>query len=186
MTLPTILSAGLPAEALLGLIDARERELDEEPMADLAELEGHARATAGALQRAIATVTGGDQERASRIGTAYGLIGILRATGHLARRSRILLPSDLLKQHGVRRDAVLAGRDSPELHRVVESVVGAAQARLSGLRARRGEAASPLLMITRHEAKEIRRLNFDPFRAADVGKPAWLALRLLVLQTFGL
>ncbi|WP_159713453.1 phytoene/squalene synthase family protein [Geminicoccus flavidas] len=180
--LPLIQAAGLGDASLVAMVDARERELDERPMADLGELLAHARATAGLLQESLAAVAGGDPVRARRIGTGYGLMGILRATGHLAARGQILLPDDLLRRHGVGRDALLAGKPGPGLAEVAAMVALAARDELRGLRPLRGEPATPLLLITRHQLRMLDRLDHDPFAAATIGRPPLLALRLLVLQ----
>ncbi|WP_222182977.1 phytoene/squalene synthase family protein [Geminicoccus harenae] len=180
--LPLIQAAGLDDAALVAMVDARERELDERPVADLGELLAHVRATAGLLQENLAVIAGGDRERARRIGTGYGLVGILRATGHLARHGQIMLPDDLLRQHGVGRDALLAGKPGPGLAEVAAVVALAARDELRSLRPVRGEPATPLLLITRHQLRMLDRLDHDPFAAAAIGRPPLLALRLLVLQ----
>jgi phytoene/squalene synthetase len=186
MALPLVQQTGLPDMELEALVDRRERELDEAPLADLAELVAHARGTAGALQAAVASVTGGDRDRAVRIGTAYGLVGILRATGHLASHGRLMLPADLLGRHGITRDQVLAGEAGDGLRDVVRHVAEAARAELRGLRPRRGEAATPLLLIVRHQLRELARDGHDPFAAASIARSPLLALRLLLLQATGL
>jgi len=180
--LPLIQAAGLDDAALVAMVDARERELDERPIADLGELLAHVRATAGLLQESLAAVAGGDPVRARRIGTAYGLMGILRATGHLARHGQILLPDDLLRQHGVGRDALLAGKAGPGLAEVAAVVALEARDELRNLRPVRGEPATPLLLITRHQLRMLDRLDNDPFAAAAIGRPPLLALRLLILH----
>jgi phytoene synthase len=184
--LPLVLQAGLPVQDIEALIDAREREVDDTPIASLEELVTHARATAGGLQRVVAAITGGDPGRGERIGTAYGLIGILRATGYLARRSRTFLPSELLQARGVSRDRILAGQMSDGLASVVKEVLAAAKAEIEGLRPLRGEPATPLLLIDRYQARAIERGGHDPFAAATVERPPLLAARLLLLQTTGL
>jgi phytoene synthase len=186
LALPLVQQAGLGDAELEALVDGRERELDEAPIADLAELVAHTRNTAGILQADVAAVTGGDRGRAARIGTAYGLVGILRATGHLAGRGRLMLPADLLARHGVTRDRVLAGEAGEGVRAVVRQVADAARAELQGLRPRRGEAATPLLLIARYQLRTLGRGGYDPFGAASIGRPPLLALRLLLLQGTGL
>jgi phytoene synthase len=186
LALPLVQQAGLSDAELEALIDCRERELDETPIADLAEFVAHARGTAGALQAGVAAITGGDRERAARIGTAYGLIGILRATGHMAGHNRLMLPADLMARHGVTKDQVLAGEVGAGLREVVRQIAEAARAELQGLRPRRGEAATPLLLIVRYQIRALERGGHDPFGAASIGRPPHLALRLLLLQGIGL
>ena len=169
MALPLIQEAGVDDASLEAMIDARERELEEAPISDLRELVEHARSTAGALQQVIATITGGDLVRACKIGTAYGLVGTLRATRHLAARGRCLLPADLLAAHDVRRDNVMAMCVEDSLRTIVSAVAGAADAEIAAISAMRREAATPLLLIVRYQLACLRELNFDPFAAATIG-----------------
>jgi len=105
---------------LLALVDAREPALERVVVGTPAELEDFAAATGGALQRLIYRVLGGAEaeaaEAAQRIGTASGLLGLLRALAIEA--SRVSPPPEpatiaavIAAGAGRARDLVRAGRD---------------------------------------------------------------------------
>ena len=91
--LAAMLDHGWVAEAdLQALIDAREPALDGAVTGTPGELEAFAAATGGALQELVYRVLGGADtaaaQAAQKIGTAFGLIGLLRALAIEARRAR--------------------------------------------------------------------------------------------------
>ncbi len=63
---------------LEGIVDARERDLDPAPAANLDDLEAYARATAGALNAALWQGTPA-AAAAADAGTAFALIGLMRS-----------------------------------------------------------------------------------------------------------
>ncbi len=89
----------IDAAALQQMIDAREPALAEAAGGDAAEIERFVAATSGSLQDAIYTALGGMEPAmaaaARQIGTAFGLIGIVRAVAHevLARPPESTAPS---------------------------------------------------------------------------------------------
>jgi 15-cis-phytoene synthase len=107
--LSAAIGAGLVAPGdLLPLIEARENEVygDFETLADWRAwlLMG-----AGGLAVAAARTLGAVQPEAVRpVGAAYGVAGVLRATGVLAAQGACLLPRDLLAAHGLSAEAFLA------------------------------------------------------------------------------
>ncbi len=87
--------AGLVDAAVLdAIVVARERDLDPEPPADLAELEAYARATSGALHRHLWRDSKAAQT-AEDAGTAFALIGLARAERINQARNRPWAPKVL-------------------------------------------------------------------------------------------
>jgi 15-cis-phytoene synthase len=103
--LDTVLLRQLPGSALLRIIDAREFDLAEEPMAELAGLETYAAETAGTLFQLSAQLLAGGEfasfEAVSRpAGVAYGLATLRReAVGAHAwrRQARLYLDEAMAK-----------------------------------------------------------------------------------------
>ena len=102
---------------LLAVIEAREREVygDFETIADWRAwlLIG-----AGGLAVAAARALGApDPDAARRFGAAYGVAGVLRATGILAAQGTCLLPREVLARHGLSAEAFVvepgAAPDAP-------------------------------------------------------------------------
>ena len=104
----------LDRAAFDGLLDAREADLEPGPPADLAALERYAAATDGALTALMLAAAGAASapalEAARRVGTAWALVGALRAAAHHAAHGRVMLPADLLTHAGVAAGDVRAGR----------------------------------------------------------------------------
>jgi len=103
-------------EDLEGVIEARERDLDPAPAESLAALEAYARATAGALHRALWHDTPAAQA-AEDAGTAFALIGLARAESVNQARGRPWAPR------------ALKGGLRPIVDRAAELAAGAAPIR---------------------------------------------------------
>ena len=81
--------------SLDAMIDGRERDLEEGPLADLAALDAYAEATSGRLNEAMLDVLGvaGEPARiaARRVGIAWAIAGLIRAERY---RPQPFLPPD--------------------------------------------------------------------------------------------
>lgn len=98
----------LSADGLLALIDAREIEA-EPNIETLDAWRGYLFGGAGGLAVAAARLLGAPEPEALRpLGAAYGAAGVLRSVAMLARQQRCLLPSDVLVEHGLSPEAVIA------------------------------------------------------------------------------
>ena len=128
---PPIAAGTLPIEALHALIDAREAELEGLEPEDLGALEAYLKATAGRLQGLMCRVLLPDDRAfdaaAAKAGTAYGLLGVVRAVGHHARQSRVLLPRDLLRDAEVTPEMVIQRRHEERLEAVTAALIERAQ-----------------------------------------------------------
>ena len=93
---------------LLALIDAREIEV--EPAIDTLDAwRAYLMNSAGGLAVAAARLLGApDPEALRRLGAAYGVAGLLRSIPAHARQGRCMLPGDVLAEHGLTREGVIA------------------------------------------------------------------------------
>jgi phytoene synthase len=149
------ISAGTlqPAD-LLPLIEARETEVYGD-FETIAEWRTWVLAGAGGLAVAAAAVLGApDPETARPFGAAYGVAGLLRASGVLASRGTCLLPHDVLGRHGASPEAFIQDPGSAPARAALLDVVREGQALLA----------------------EARRIAF-PRRAVAAMLPAVLARR---------
>ena len=112
-----------PVDAML---DAREEDLEESGPADLAALEHYAAATGGALTalmlQASGAGSGGALEAGRQVGTAWALIGTLRAAPLSAAQGRVALPADLLADAGIAAEDLRAGKGFDRFAAVAEPV----------------------------------------------------------------
>jgi len=166
---------GLDRQLMEALIDARERDLalDDQPIADLDDLEAYARATNGPLYRLALQVLGVEGEAAhaaaEEVGVAWALTGLTRAVPFHARHKRLFLPRSLLEREGADVGDVFELRSPPGLHSAARAVADRARTRLDEARSRRRQVprqATPALLSGRLADGYLRRLaqaGHDPF-----------------------
>ena len=154
------------------LLDAREADLEPDGPPDLAALERYAAATGGALAalmlQASGTAAEPAPEAARQVGTAWALIGTLRAAPHAAAQGRVVLPADLLAKTGLTTEDVRAGRAFDRFAAVAEPVAHRAEGLLAT--ARQARSAVPrlgrgVLLIARLAdlyLARLRRAGWDP------------------------
>jgi 15-cis-phytoene synthase len=103
-------TGALAPEDLLAMADAREAEA-EESIPTTAAFQAYLRGSAGGLALAagrLLDATGPTLPALQQVGALYGLAGVLRSTGILARQGRCLLPEDALGTAGLNPHAVVA------------------------------------------------------------------------------
>lgn len=128
----------LPKSAFVRMMEARRFDLYDDPMPDMATLEGYLGETSSALIQLAALILLGSgasrvAEAAGLAGVAYGLTGLIRSIPIHRSRGQCYMPADLLARHGSSPAQLLSGR--------LDAATGAALAELRGhVAARLGEA----------------------------------------------
>jgi len=156
---------------VLALIDAREHDMEDQPLSDMPALLAYAESTSAPLMRLAAGLLGADFDDAQvrAAGTAYALIGILRATPHLATQGRVLLPAALLGAHGLTPDAVVQTNVSDRLPAVIHAVAEEAEKVLRQAEALKPtRAALPALLpatLARRHLRALKASGYDPAAA---------------------
>ena len=154
------------------LLGARESDLDAETPADLAALECYAAATGGALTTLMLAASGAATEPASqaghRVGTAWALIGMLRAAAHHAAHGRVMLPAELLAAAGITADDVRGGRAYGRYAAAALPIAGRAADMLGAARRacravpRRARAVLLIARLADLYLVRLRRADYDP------------------------
>ena len=154
------------------LLEAREDDLESEGPTDLAALERYAAATGGSLAELMVRASGADSgpalEAGRRVGTAWALVGTLRAAPHAAAQGRVTLPADLLSKAGLAAEDLRTGQGFERFAAVAEPVAGrAAELLAMGRQARRAVPRQCLgvLLIARLAdlyLAQLRRAAWDP------------------------
>ena len=173
----TIGRGWVDAAALLALIDAREPALGQAVAGDPADVERFVAATSGSLQRLTYATLGGLEpwaaEAAGELGTAFGLVGILRAVAHeVLERPRsgsgAPAPTDPAGGEAGLISALAARSD--ELQRRGRQRAG---------RPRREHMAAFLpAALARNYLKQLRAAGNDPSRAAALRRPTRMPIAL--------
>jgi phytoene synthase len=157
------------------MIDARERDLLEAPPATLAELEAYAAGSAGELFVLLAEVLApgrSDGEAIRRIGTGWGLVGIIRAVPFHAATKRIFIPVEIAARADLHEQVLHDGKFTPALGAALAEIAAAARAHLAAGRAARREidkSALPILLPARLADLYLARLaarGHDPYDPA--------------------
>lgn len=170
---------------VMTLIDARERDMEEAPFADLPALTAYARATSAPLMKLAAQQlnTQVDDAVIDAAGTAYALAGILRAAPHLLARERVLLPLDLLSAQGLSPEAVYQTETRTTLRPIYARIASEAEAVLQMARQQKvARAALPALLpatLGGLALKVLRRNNHDPVAAEMAITPLKKQMALL-------
>ncbi|KAA5607588.1 hypothetical protein F1188_02170 [Roseospira marina] len=159
------------------LLEAHVNDLTPDPPADGAALRGLAFGTAGATVEAAGLVLGAtdaaSRAAARHVGTAWGLVALVRATPVVIRQGRLRLPADATRAAGYDPAAIVAGRDTERsaIRAGVRAVLRLADAELAQARAFRAEAARCARPMLRHGTlaeqglRTLRRADGDPFDA---------------------
>ena len=177
--LDTIARCGLPAAPLDALIDARARDLYDDPILTLSELEAYGRATASTLFGMAARILdrgAAPDDVADPAGIAYALAGLLKAFPRHAARGQIYLPTETLERHGVASAEVAAGTAGPGLRAALAEIAGQARERLAQAAGRWqsvSPGARPAFLPLAWVAPLLARIerNPDPFVPIDL--PQW-------------
>jgi phytoene synthase len=114
----------LPQQRLQEIIDGMEMDLDHSGYADFAALRLYCHRVASVVGLLSAEIFGYRDPRtldyAADLGVAFQLTNIIRDVGEDARRNRIYLPLDELREHGVTPDEIAAARESDNFRRLME------------------------------------------------------------------
>lgn len=149
----------LPIAALQGLIAARVEDLYADPPPTLNDLEGRLGECYSVPYRLAALVLHPDASAsvadvAGHGGVAAGLTDLLAHWPLLLRRSRVMIPSDVMARFALTREVVLAGTEPETSRRAMEHLADLADAHrvkasaaLSGLQAQEAPAFLPLALV---------------------------------------
>lgn len=166
------MASPLPLSDLVTIIDAREMDVYDSAPEKLSDLIAYARGTAGVLNRVTLQVLDSmvDQRHAQAaedIGTAWGLLGIVRAIAFHASAQRHMMPDDMLTQAGITPDSLYRGEFTPDVFKVVEGIVTEAETLLDSLKdtdlctSGNRSTAFILTRFARRVIKDLKRVRYD-------------------------
>ncbi len=178
----TVVRYRLPPQMLADLIDAREFDLYDDPMASLADLELYAMRTSSALIEMATRILNdgkdsGTGDLAGHAGIAYSIAGLLRAFPMQAARRQLYVPTDVLQRHGAQAEDIFAGKVTPELRAALAELRLRARMHLTGARDLIGDAppvVAPALLpvaLVRPVLDRMERRRYQPFQPSDI--PQW-------------
>lgn len=184
------------ADGLTALIDARERDLDDEPFEDMEDLLRYCESTSSGLMQLAARAMSPDYTAAARdtiksAGIAYALTGLLRALPLHASQGRLYVPLSLLRQHEIDPHEVFAGKMTDGLRAVIQLFTDEARYNLKSARQARNDVAREVLPALWPVSLCDAYLNvmsapdFNPFRDAVEVTPLRKQMRLMGRKLLG-
>lgn len=157
------------------LIDARTRDLDDTPFADMAALEAYAAATTANLHDLVLDCLdvsdAATRDAARHVAIAWCLIGLLRSVPYHASQRRLYLPQAQLDAAGVSAEDVFRGRFPDRLGDVIRAVADRAREHIANARNLRqtipnaGRRALLYAVLADRYADALARVGFNPFGA---------------------
>jgi phytoene synthase len=170
------------------LLDARDLDMEPDPVADRAALTAYAEDTGGTVAQLALWMLGDASDRgqgaAAAVGRAWALTGLLRAVPFHASQDRFYLPLD---DHD--RDALRSGTVEPGVRAVIAAVAADASASVAEARrlhprpGRQTVAALLPAILAEATLKRLRSVGHDPFAprmALPNRRPVALLLNALV------
>jgi len=165
---------GIDTAGLISLIDARERDLDDEAFETMSDLITYCEATSSNLMVAAAKgLSPVKAEQAAEIlkpaGIAFALTGLLRALPIHASQGRLYLPLELMRKHDVDPHQIFAGEMSEGLRAIINEIADAAKKHLAVSRSGKTHPAKEVLptlwpaSLSDLYLKQITAPSFNPF-----------------------
>ncbi len=198
-----IRQAGATRSLFEDAIEERERDLDYTRPQTLSALESYALATSGGLCELALELTW-SQDRAGQIsdeirkvarqvGTAWALIGLMRALPFQLRERRVMIPSEVLDEFGVSEGDLSACTPTEGLRHSVEHVCERASSLLVeartqpvALRARREAfGALSLGVLADHYLRHLKKVGFETFDPRMAARPVTLVPALYLRSLRG-
>jgi len=158
----------LKKEDFLKLIEAREKDFDENSFETVKELEEYCASTSAKLLEMVADILEVDRAPAKDIGIAWAILGILRSSYINIPKGRIQLPKDLMEKHKVNLDRFGGKEFLENSKKLVEELVELAEKHLKEARknAKEIKKSLPILLLTtlaENHIKNIKNAEFDVF-----------------------
>ncbi len=182
------------------LIEGREADLDFQPPQTMDDLERYAAATSGGLTELALEMVTGDapslssecRQAARRLGTAWAMVGLMRALPFHSRNRRGMLPRGLAGDHGVSPSDLAEGRPGEGVSLTVRDVCRRAAGLLEEARSvpSLGIARSSVYgalsigVLTDIYLRQLQKVRFDVFDSRLANPPLSRGL-LLLARSFG-
>lgn len=157
---------GLPVEPLSLLAEEHQFDLYNDPMPTMAALEGYLAATSSALFGLAAQVLGPRSEAVEHLarhaGLAQGLAQVIASLPRDAARRQLFLPQQVLERHNCSMEDVFAGKETSNLHAVLEQLAGEARQHMiaaSSLLAEVAPSVRPAFLPLSQTPADLKRLS---------------------------
>ncbi len=151
-----------------GMIDGREFDLEERAPQDIQELESYARSTSGNLLCLVAEISGANSERATRLGTAWALVGLMKSVDFHRQQQCCYLP-------GVPVSKI----DTEQASQAFQTVLKRSSELLDIEPTKEDRVLRLHHWIVRYDLKQLKKRGFSPFTSASAND-SWRRFRIIV------
>lgn len=174
----------IPRALLDNLAYAREFDLEDVRPASIEGLFKYAEFTTLPLCEVITIVCGGawDEDAARDVAVHFTVMGLLRATHHLARQNRFYLPEDVMIRHGLDLAMVFEAAGAAGLKAVVAELCAALPA---VPRCRDNKYLRGMRVLGKIYLGHVKALDYNAMHPAMTDDPAFKVARLYWGVTFG-
>lgn len=189
----TLIHHQIPIDDLLIMIEARNNELLDNTPKTLDALISYCRQTAGTLNRLSLQVLKisdphSHSNHAEDLGTAWGLIGIIRAISFHATAQRCFIPDELLEEADIKIEDIYKGKFSPQFSHAIQPICEKAEDILKqAITSVPNDAKYAFLLapLARHYIKRLKTSSYDiqkvDFESGNLSK----IMRLTWTSLFG-
>ncbi len=176
-------------ERLIGIVDAHQFDLYDDPMSTLDDLDNYGVMTQSALLDVAIGILGGDGPEAMMLVRGAGIAAtvtdiLINLRKHVSRR-QMFVPLEVIERHGVNIDEVYAGQTSEALKSALAELRRHARRQMTAARAEAGHvpaaimpALLPLALIG-PTLKPMDRRGYEPFdvNPLSILRRQWLIWR---------
>ncbi len=187
--LTILVEKAVPLSKLTAMIDGRESEIFDSAMANIAEVILFASQTYGLQNEIVARLCGETSaeglQAANQIGTAWGLLSLLRAVNFHARAQRHFLPHNELQAAGIDPEQLVSRPIGANIAPVVKDLCQHAQTLLSQANKTNTPKSAQLIEVwIRDYIARLARQNYDvsktDFEVGDLRRQIWLCRAAVV------
>jgi 15-cis-phytoene synthase len=176
--LATLARYDLPADKLVGLLEAHRFDIYDEPMPTLPALQSYASNSAGAIFDCATRILGSiSEENALEAGQVQTISDVIALLPRHATRRQLYVPLDLLRQYGSSPDEFFALQASPGLRAVLADLRLRARRHLTRIAERSATIPEKIwpvflsLAPLRPWLSAMESAAYQPFRPPEL--PAW-------------
>ena len=183
----------LPREQFDALINARAKDLKDIPFKTTTNYMEYLEQSSAPLHilalRCLAVEQDAASECATKVGTAYALVGVLRSAPFFFRQNRIPFPKDLLDEYLITERSLFALRPIKELTSMVSVLAAKAETLLNDAKKISiSRAARPAVLAAAQASWHLARLKkagYDPYDTRVSASIPFHELRLAMKMCLG-
>lgn len=179
---------GLQKRWLRQLIESREQLIHSPGFDTVEQVEAYAEASNSALYYLTLQAAGVQSMEAdhcaSHLGKSEGIVRLLRGVSFLAGKKQIMLPRQLMAEHGVSEEDVFRRCQEQKLQDVVFTLASLANQHIEHARDLSREVSRDALLVllpvvaTASALRRLQRVNFDVFHPQLAQRDGWLPAAL--------